>query len=384
MPRTTLLRLSLALALALAGGCASWRPVEVADSWTLYAPPGNEVDPAPYEASLEPGFVAVEERLGPFRGRVRVHAWSGEEPGVPLPGHTEVQEVPGIGPARVRAFHVRGGANPFAADGIFLGTTEVGTVVHELVHARLAEEPGRVPLWFEEGLASLLGDGCLYSGRWVIDGLACWPLRELRQQQLSNDDLVRLLELRASEQPDPRDNLLVHFLGWAIVFDLAEQMPDADWREWLAAFERGVQAEGPAAHARRRMERTLRRGVELEWLARLGWPDPAARLAAAKGTWKLRSRAAVDLLLDALEQETVPEVRYALALNVFLAAPETRLGRSRWNRIRREALPVLRAAELSDPADVEAARSFYRSIFGGGRRGRSQDRLELLASYWDE
>jgi hypothetical protein len=378
------LRLALVLALALSGGCASWRAVEVTDSWTLYAPPEVEVDPAPYGASLEPAFTAVEELLGPFHGRVRVHVWSGEEPGVPLPGHTEVQEVPGIGPARVRAFHVRGGPNPFAADGIFLGTTEVGTVVHELVHARLAEEPGRVPLWFEEGLGSLLGDGCLYDERWVVDGLACWPLRELRQQDLDDADLERLLALRASDHPDPRDNLLVHFVGWAIVFDLREELPAADWREWLSAFERGVAAEGLVAHARRRMDRTLRPDLELEWLSRLTAPDPAVRLAAAKGTWKLRSRAAIDLLLDALGREEQPEVRYALALNVFLAAPETRLGRSRWNRIRREALPVLRAAELGDPADVVAARAFFRSVFGGGRRGRSSDQLELLTRYWDE
>jgi len=378
------LRLALLIALALPGGCASWRPVEVTDSWTLYAPPDREVDPAPYGRALEPAFAAVEERLGPFRQRVRVHAWSGEEAGVPLPGHTEVQEVPGIGPARVRAFHVRGGANPFATDGVFLGTTEVGTVVHELVHARLAEESGQVPLWFEEGLASLLGDGCLYEERWVADGLACWPLRELRQQELSDDDLLRLLALRARDQPDSRDNLLVHFVGWAIVFDLAEELPDADWRAWLQAFERGAAAEGTPAHARRRMERTLREGRELEWLERLESPDPAVRLAAARGTWKLRSRAALDLLLGALERESVPEVRYALALNVFLTSLETRLGRSRWMRIRSSALPVLRTAELEDPLDSEAARTFYRSLFGGGRRVRSQEQLELLTRYWDE
>jgi hypothetical protein len=378
------LRLALVLALALSGGCASWRAVEVTDSWTLYASPEVDVDPAPYGRSLEPAFAAIEERLGPFTGRVRVHVWSGEDPGVPLPGHTEVQEVPGIGPARVRAFHVRGGANPFAADGIFLGTTEVGTVVHELVHARLAEEPGRVPLWFEEGLGSLLGDGCLYDGRWVVDGLACWPLRELRQQRLSDADLERLLALRPSDQPDPRDNLLVHFVGWSIVFDLSEELPEASWQEWLAAFERGAEAEGRVAHARRRMERTLRSGRELEWLERLASPDPAVRLAAAKGTWKLRSREAIDLLLDALEHEQQAEVRYALALNVFLASPETRLGRSRWNRIRRQALPVLRAAELGDPVAAEAAQAFFRSVFGGGRRGRSQEQLDLLTRYWNE
>ena len=376
-------RVGLTLALALTAGCATWRPIEVSDSWTLYGPPEREIDPEPYDRALQPAFAAVEQRLGPFERHVRVHAWSGEEPGVPLPGHTEVQEIPGIGPARVRAFHVRRGINPFAADGVFLGTTEVGTVVHELVHARLAEESAKVPLWFEEGLASLLGDGCLYQKRWVVDGLACWPLRELRQQELSDGDVARLLELRASDRPDPRDNLLVHFVGWAVVFDLAQELPDADWTEWLAAFERGARREGAVAHARARMDRTLVEGREIEWLGRLASPDPAVRMAAAKGAWKLRSRAGIDLLLDALERDEEPEVRFTLALNAFLAAPETRLGRARWQRVREVALPVLREPPLADPLDVEAARGFYRSIYGR-RRGVSQEQLELLARFWEE
>jgi hypothetical protein len=376
-------RLGFALALATSAGCATWRPIEVTDTWTLYGPPEREIDPEPYDRALEPAFAAVEEHLGRFEHHVRIHAWSGEEPGVPLPGHTEVQEIPGIGPARVRAFHVRRGINPFAADGVFLGTTEVGTVVHELVHARLAEQPGQVPLWFEEGLASLLGDGCVYEDRWVVDGLACWPLRELRQQELSDGDVARLLSLRASDRPDPRDNLLVHFLGWAIVFDLAQQLPDGDWRAWLDAYDHGVESEGEVAHARARMDRTLAEGRELEWLGRLTSPDPAVRMACAKGAWKLRSRAAIDLLLDALERESEPSVRFALALNVFLAAPETRLGRARWLRVREIALPVLRDPPLADPLDVEAAREFYRSIYGR-RGGGSQEQLELLSGYWEE
>src|SRR5688572_2659713 len=161
--------LGLALGLVWAASCASWRAVEVTDSWTLYARPGVPVDPAAFGVALLPAFAAIESYMGPFKSRVRVHAWDGESAEVALPGHGEVQDVPGIGPARVRAFHVRSSANPFSADGVFLATTEVGTVVHELVHARLAEESRRVPLWFEEGLASLFGDGVLFEGTWVTD-----------------------------------------------------------------------------------------------------------------------------------------------------------------------------------------------------------------------
>ncbi len=375
---------SALLAAALAGACAAWSPIEVTESWTLYAPRGETIDAEPFQRALEPAFAAVEEQLGPFKSRVRVNAWSGGDAGVALPGRAEVQEVPGIGPARVRAFHVRGGGNPFAAEGVFLGTTEAGTVVHELVHARLAEEPDRVPLWFEEGLASLLGDGALFDGSWKVDGLVCWPLRELREQELGDKELRELLALSAREEPDARENLLVHFVGWAIVFDLAREDPLGDWRAWLELYRRGVEAQGELVHARARITRTLDAPTERLWLERLSAPDPGTRLAAAKGTWKLRSRPAVEALLEALTTESQPEVRYALALNAFLASAEAPVGRSRWILIRERALPVLRAGELSDEDEARAAHDFYRAIFSGGRRRRSQEHLEALARFWEE
>ena len=65
--------------------------------------------------------------------------------------------------------------------------------MHELVHARLAQEGVELPLWFEEGVATFLGDGALVSGRWVVDGLACWPLRELQKARPRGAELRRLL-----------------------------------------------------------------------------------------------------------------------------------------------------------------------------------------------
>jgi hypothetical protein len=376
-------RALLALAAAALASCAVWRPVEVTDSWTLYARPDAEVDAAGYHLAIAPAFEAVEARMGPFEHHVRMHAWDGGATDVTLPGDGQVQEVPGLGSARVRAYHVRPGANPFRADGVFLGTTEVGTIAHELVHARLAESSLAVPLWFEEGLASLWGDGVMFEGRWVVDGLACWPLRELREEELDDGELESILRLRASDAPDSRANLLVHFVGWAIVFDLAREAPEASWREWLAAFERGAQADGRIAHARRRLERALESDVEADWLARLASPDPGQRLATARGLWKLRSRAAVDRLLEQLAGEQHPEVRYACAINAFLAAPEMRVGRSRWMRIRDLALPVLREPGLSDEREAEAAETFYRTLYGRRRRN-SGESLAVLNRYWEE
>lgn len=364
-------------------GCASWQRVEVNESWALYGARGATVDAARYGQALEPAFEAVEEHMGSFERTVRVHALDEDVPVKSAPGSGEVQHVPGIGPARVRAFHVRSGGNPFTTEGVFLGTTEVGTVVHELVHARLAEHPERLPLWFEEGLASLLGDGTLHAGEWTVDGLACWPLRELREQDIDDQELARLLAHRAHAGQDARDNLLVHFVGWAIVFDLSREFPHGTWRTWLERFERGAAREGELAHARRRLDRTLAGDTESSWLARLDSPDPAVRLAAARGTWKLRSRPAVDRLLESLEDEADPEVRYGLALNAFLSATEMRVGRSRWRLLQRRAMPVLRRPELEDAAETAAARDFFSSVFGR-RRGRSQEVLGRLARFWEE
>jgi hypothetical protein len=372
-----------ALALGALSSCAVWRPVEVTDAWALYARPDAEIDAASYALALAPAFEAVEARMGPFERRVRVHAWDGGATDVALPGDGQVQDVPGLGTARVRAYHVRPGGNPFRADGVFLGTTEVGTIAHELVHARLAETARGVPLWFEEGLASLWGDGVLFEGRWVVDGLACWPLRELREEELDDLELGSILGLRAGDVSDSRANLLVHFVGWAIVFDLAREDPGADWRTWLSAFERGAATEGRLAHARSRLQRTLSDEAEAAWLDRLGSGDAAVRLAAARGLWKLRSRAAVDRLLELLPDETHPEVRYAMAINAFLAAPEMRLGRSRWMRIRDVALPVLREPDLPDAIEAEAAQGFYRTLYGRRRRGAGES-LAALNRYWEE
>ncbi len=387
------LRGVLALLLALfSTSCAGWTPIHRERTWTLYVKDGEAVDVDRFGRALGPAFEAVEARMGPFERRVRIHAWESEAPdadksGARLePGDAELHDVPGIGPARVRAFHVKGGSMLFQSSGVFLGVAEVGTALHELVHARIAEQHLDLPLWFEEGVASYWGDGAFHGERWHVDGLACWPLRELREQRLSDADLARLLALHARDEYDARENLLVHFLGWALVFDLAQQAPDADWLEWKRIFEQQAAQIGAVAAARERLERVLADGTVLGWFERLRDPAPGARLAAAKGLWKLRDVRAIDAMLDALEREQDGELRVALALNILLASGETRLGRTRWNRLASVVFPILREAKLSDPREDQALRDVYASMRRWeSRRTRStQDALDDLARLWEE
>src|SRR5258706_15872176 len=139
---------SLVLAACLAStACSSWRPVARFDGWTLYSERGHEVDARSFEAAVAPAIRTVEEALGPFERPIRVHAWNGEAgaetSGAEIIHEGEggpVQDVPGIGPARVRAYHARGDGLFGPPGGIFLAAPECGTVAHELVHARAAEE----------------------------------------------------------------------------------------------------------------------------------------------------------------------------------------------------------------------------------------------------
>jgi len=385
------LRTACGVALALVvSSCASWTPVARNASWTLYAKDGETVDVDRFDRALAPAFRAVEERMGPFQRRVRVHAWDHEAdaPTATLQGgvESEVDDVPGIGPARVRAFHVKGGSLLFEHSGVFLGVAEVGTAVHELVHARVAEAGLDLPLWFEEGVASYWGDGAYHDGAWCVDGLACWPLRELRDQYLEDAELARLLALHARDEYDARENLLVHFLGWAIVFDLAREAPNAHWLEWKTTFERESAQSGAVRAARVRLERVLGEATTTSWFERLKSAEPAVRLATAKGLWKLRDVRAIDSLLAALEREEQPELRVAFALNLLLASAEVRVGRTRWNRLAAVVFPTLREGQLSDEREERALRDVYAGLrrWDSGRTRGAQSALAELARLWEE
>lgn len=367
-----------AVILLLATSCSSWREVRRFDGWTLYGEKGAEIDVAAFRAAFDPAKRAVEERFGPFQRDVRVHALGPSEAGAHDAHETGiVQEVPGIGRARVRAYHARGNGLFGSSSGVYAGVAEPGTAVHELVHARIAEEAPDLPLWFEEGLACLLGDGFLDQERWVVDGLACWPLRELRDQKLGDADLRRLLALRAEDSASSRDNVLLHFVGWAIVFDLYRESGGFEWRDWAA--RRSISL----AEARERLERTLSPETEQAWLLRLSDPDRGVRLATAKGLWKLRSENAVIALLDRLDEEKDPEVLVSLAINALAAAGETHLAWRVQGRMWDKVWPVLRRANLPDPVENDAMHDLSRSF----RRRTDVDAhqaLEGLRRFWAE
>jgi len=227
----------------------------------------------------------------------------------------------------------------------------------------------------------LLGDGVLVDGRWQVDGLAAWPWRELRERALTDDDLRRLLSLRASSDHSVEENVLVHFLGWAVVFDLYRESGRLDWRAWLESFRA---APDPIAEARRRLNHTLEDGTPLDWLSRLDDPDPAVRLAAAKGTWKLRSPEVLRLLLEHLRQERDPEVRIGLAVNALAGAGEVRLGWRTERRLWPRVLRTLRDADPPDPAEQDAAHELYAAYARFAGRKGTEPPLQALARYWQE
>lgn len=374
------------VAAALAG-CTSWEHAVSGDDWSLYVKPGGGVNVASFEALLDPAVAAVEAELGPFRWPVRVHAWNG---GVELSSGTRGVIEEGadagliesdLGTARVRAFHVK--RDPFGAGGIFLGEPSPGSAVHELVHARFAELPD-VPLWFEEGFAMLLGDGELVRpadghAYWVRDGLCAWPRSMLRAERPDAATIAHVLELDSSDDHSIEENLLVHFVGWALVFDLYRSDPHGTWHDWLTTFR------ADPSTASERLERSIDRGTLLVWLNDgLSHPEEGVRLATARGQWRGAHSASLQMLSSALRHESAPEVRATLAINLLAAAGQGRFaGMGRWNGMR---LPmnVLEELEFGTAADRDAAQRLLDGFRGRGRRSSIEDAFRDLERYWQE
>lgn len=378
----------LLLGATLVSGCTTWREVASHEDWSLYVKPGGRVDPDRYEVLLDPAVAAVEAVFGPFERPVRVHAWDG---GVALTSGTRGRMQEGedaglvdsdLGLARVRAFHVKN--DPFGPGGVFLGEPSAGAAVHELVHARLAELKPTPPLWFEEGIAMLIADGELVTKGlgppyWVRDGMCAWPRSVLKNEPTDDATLATILALASGEEHTVEENLLVHFLGWAIVFDLYRENPTGDWRTWLATFE------ADPSTAAERVARSLDRGTLLVWLhERLQDPEPGVRLAAARGTWRGADSSSLQLLSSALRHETDPDVRATLAINILAAAGEGRFaGMGRWNGLRLpiQVLDRLTFGSLADQDATERLLSGYR---GRAQRGTIETAFRELEAYWQE
>lgn len=387
MPTSCIRLLAAVLALSLAS-CASWRPALQREHWTLHSKRELTADELrAYEDATTPAFAAVSRVLGAFQRPVSLYLWEGEESArgrsspsqIHETGVGAIQEVPGIGLARVRAFHARTNTIFGSRSGIYLGAPEPGTVAHELVHARMAEERLDLPLWLEEGIANYLGDGYLAGDRWVVDGLACWPMRELAEARIDDRELAELLALTADDQSDVRENVLAHFVGWAIVFDLQREEPGFPWRTWVARYSKGIDS----AEARMRMQRTLAPATLQAWMKRITDPDPNTRIATAKGLWKLRSLVAAEALVDQLEIEKDPLARVAIAINLLATAGEMRLPESLQRRMWRFAWPTLRRAKLENAREQEAVDDLFAS-FRWGSRGNASKPLEVLRRYWAE
>jgi hypothetical protein len=208
-------------------------------------------------------------------------------------------------------------------------------------------------------------------------------VQHLRDQPLSDEELARVLKLAATDSSSARDNVLVHFVGWAIVFDLYRGSDGLDWRAWAGQFAGGISI----GEARRHIESTLSSATEESWLQRLSSPRPATRLATAKGFWKVHSNAAITLILDALEREEDPQVRVGLAVNALAAAGETKLPREMRGRVWSDVWPIMRRGLLADPAENAALRDLYQSYRRRGDKASEKsagEALQGLRRFWAE
>jgi len=367
--------------------CTTWRTAAKFEGWTLYVEDGSTVDSDAYSTAFSAAFEAVEGAFGPFAGGVDVHAIAGSvdlqsgNRGSITGEEGAVERIEGIGDAVVPAFHAGGGGGLFAPSGIFVAMPATGTAVHELVHARISELGLTLPLWFEEGVAAVMGDGIQREGRWVVDGFSFWPWVELREDLLTEKELGRLLGINSQDDHSVRDNVLIHFVGWAIVFDCMRETGDLDWERWLGDARA---AKDLVTWASVRMNRTLEESTMHEWLTRVEDEDPAIRLASARGAWKVGNEDVVALLLDQLEREEDDEVKVCLAVNALASLGRGEPSREIERRLWPTVLRALRRVELSDEEEQEAARELYRSYRRWGGRRTRQSAFDRLDRYWRE
>jgi hypothetical protein len=368
-------------------GCATWRTVGSYERWSLHEGRHGNVDMAQWQAQVEPARAAVEAWMGEFQVPVQVHSL--DQPihltdnGQELVYAAETyQAVPGLHQTEVRGYHLRGNGGS-QAGVIFVRDPNSPTLVHELVHARLAEDEEELPLWFEEGIASLLSDGLMIEGRWIRDGFSAWPWSELRTHRLDGIELRSILELQTTSSSSVRENVLAHLVGWALVFDLWRETHSDDWHTWQAAFD----WEHPLQDAQRRLNRVLSTDVPSEWLrARLASHNRGVRLAALRGSWKLACPRVGTVLLNALELETDPEVRVALAINILASGKDIASTSVGLLQAHERAKLALTRSPLPIPSEDLAVQGLILALVDAapGTDPNAGAALESLRRFWDE
>jgi hypothetical protein len=226
-----------------------------------------------------------------------------------------------------------------------------------------------------------MGDGIERDGRWVMDGFSFWPWLELRADPPTDKELRELLSISAKETHSVRDNVLVHFIGWAILFDCLRECGGFEWELWLDEY---LNSEDPLSWARTRLDRTLEESTMLDWMLRVEGESPATRLATARGCWKLGDERVVKILLDQLEIEEDDEVKVCLVVNAMASMERGDLSSRVERRLWSTGLRALRNVTLPIKDEEEAAEELFRSYVRWGRRRSRQRAFDRLERYWGE
>ncbi|MDE0904398.1 MAG: HEAT repeat domain-containing protein [Planctomycetota bacterium] len=377
----------LTILILATAGCATWRTVGSYEGWSLHEASPNLIQEDPWRVQVEPAKAAVEAWLGPFQNPVQIHALAGPvhltEDGQGVVHAAEAsQPVAGMHQTEVRGYHLQG-TDPSQAGKIFVRDPSLPTLVHELVHARLAEDQNKLPLWFEEGVACLLSDGLMFEEHWVRDGFAAWPWAELHARRPDGLELQDILDLDSMSASSVRQNVLAHLVGWALVFDLWRETRSDDWNTWYAAFD----WKHPVQDAQRRLDRVLSGPVPGEWLrARLTSSNGGVRLAALRGAWKLASPEVGAILLGALEMEKDPEVRIALAVNLLASGTQVAADGGGLLHIHECARTALSQSSLPVLSEALAVRALLLALEDAapGEGAHARGALEGLRRFWDE
>lgn len=370
--------------LALAAlGCAAWRTLDALESEVVLAASPTANPLADWKVHLVPSQAVVEAWLGPFQNEVQVQLMEG-----PMQISGDEREVlsPGGAPLsgverelfKIRGYHLSHGRHS-GKSSIFVHDPRPGTLVHEMVHARMAEEVEDLPLWFTEGIACLLSDGILYEQQWVRDGFLAWPWTELRNHRPSGIELREILNLNSESASSAESILLAHFVGWALVFDLWRETRSDDWRRWQSAFD----WDHPLQDAERRLARVLMTSIPTSWMrSRLASPHSGVRLAALRGSWKLGHAGVGAVLMGALELEPDHEVRVALAVNLLASNDEVGSTRAAILKIHKTARSALLRSSLPSPDEARAVQELVLALQDETRD--TAQPIEGLRRFWDE